>query len=271
MADRKAYLLVILISLTWLYPVSGVSDDTLILPDSFGSPLVLTRVDEIRTWSPDNMYEHVNGEAELLKRYGALSLTYTSYEGEGEAYLSSEILDLGEPINAYGLYRLYAGCDGEEYSFSKTTVLFEEFTSHAILGRYFVRINVDIDGSRENIKLLVDAFLSELSKALPPPEPLPSILEHLKLMAKMPCEVSYHPEHMDYDLESGPGYMWVGPDGETFYLRLLPSEDGAKGYAATLRSKDLPTVHRRKNVVIWQKTGNEQSRRYVEEVFKNVL
>ena len=75
-------------------------------------------------------------------------MTYTSYEGEGEAYLSSEILDLGKPINAYGLYRLYAGCDGEEYSFSNTTVLFDEFTSHAILGRHFIRINVDLDASR---------------------------------------------------------------------------------------------------------------------------
>mgnify|MGYP001821666694 FL=1 len=118
---------------------------------------------------------------------------------------------------------------------------------------------------------LVDEFLSVLSKALPPPEPFPAILEHLKQMARTPCEVNYHPEHMDYDLESGPGYMWVGPEGETFHMSLLTSQDEADGYADTLRSKDLPMVFTEKNVVIWQKEGREQSRSYIEEVLKNLL
>lgn len=271
MVDLRVYMLVFIFSLTWLSSVSGSSSNNLILPDSFGATPVLTRVDEIKTWAPDDMYEHVNGEAELLIRYGALNLTYAAYEGEGAAYLSSEILDLGESINAYGLYRLYAGCDGEEYSFSNITVLFDDFTSHAILGKYFIRINVDISGSREKVRIIVDEFLSELSKALPPPEPLPDILDYLKQMARRPCEVNYHPEHMDYDLESGPGYFWIRPDGETYFMSLFPSQDEAEVYAATLRSNDIPAVYRFNTGVIWQKESNGDSRIYSEEVLEKVL
>ena len=261
----------LLFSLALLFPVSESSADTHPLPDSFGSRPILTRVDEIRTWAPDDMYEHVNGEAELLKRYGALSLAYTSYEGEGGAYLSSEILDLSESINAYGLYRLYAGCDGEEYGFSGATVLSGDFTSHAIIGRYFLRINVDIDGTSEKVRLLVDEFLFEFSKTLPSPEPLPAILERLKEIARKPCEVDYHPEHMDYDLEAGPGYTWIGGDEKTYYMSLLTSQDEAETYATGLRNKDVPTVYTWKNTVIWQKEKSEQSESYHKEVLKKIV
>lgn len=80
------------------------------LPDSIGMKAVLTMVEEVKTWNPDNMYEHVNGEDELLKRYGVVSLAYAAYENESGGYLSADILDLGAAVNAYGLYNLYAGC-----------------------------------------------------------------------------------------------------------------------------------------------------------------
>ena len=95
-------------------PSGGYSFDSAALPDSLGSDPVLARSAEIQTWKPKHMFEHVNGEAELLIRYGAVSLTFVSYEHESGDYLSVDLLDLGEPINAYGLYRLYTGCDGEE-------------------------------------------------------------------------------------------------------------------------------------------------------------
>jgi hypothetical protein len=224
-----------------------------------------------KTWTPDNMYEHVNGEAELLKRYGAASLAYASYENDRGAYLSVDILDMGVTVNAFGLYSLYAGCDGEEYSASGATVLSGDFTSYAILGRYFMRIDFEADGSGEDGKSLVSKFLSKLSRTLPAPGPLPVAVDRLKILARKPCEVNYHPEHVDYDLETGPGYTWIGPDGGTYFIMFLPSPDEAGVHAAILRNRGAPTVVVWGNAVTWPKVRTEETAGYLKGVLKRVV
>jgi hypothetical protein len=179
------------------FPADGAAADTASLPDSFGSHSVLAMVEGPKIWTPDNMYEH--------KRYGAASLVYAYYENDMGAYLSVDILDMGAPVNAFGLYNLYAGCDGEEYRAFGATVLSGDFTSYAYLGRYFMRIDFEADGNSEGGKSLVSDFLSELSRTLSAGAALPVAVERLKKLARNPCEVGYHPEHVDYDLEAGPG------------------------------------------------------------------
>jgi len=262
----------ILVLLTVLFlPVSGISADIPSLPDSFRSDPPLVMVEEPKTWTPDNMYEHVNGEAELLKRYGAAGLAYASYENEKDAYLSVDILDMGAPVNAFGLFRLYAGCDGEEYKTSGATVLAGDFTSYVFLGRYFIRIDFEAGGSVEDGRSLVDDFLSELSKTMPSPESPPAVVERLKKLARKPCELGYHPEHVDYDLEAGPGYVWTGPDGETYYISFLPSTDEAAVHAAVLRNGGAPMVLVWGNAVSWSKVPTENAADYLKGVLRKIV
>ncbi|MDF1525061.1 MAG: DUF6599 family protein [bacterium] len=251
-------------------PDIGFAAEPPALPGSFGSNPALAMVAEPKTWSPDNIYEHVNGEAELLKRYGALLLVYASYETEEGAYLSVDILDMGVPVNAFGLYSLYAGCDGDEYSASGATVLSGGFTSYAMLGRYFMRIDFETDGEDSKGELLVGDFLLELSRGLPAPEPLPATVSRLKKLARKPCEVSYHPEHVDYDLEAGPGYTWIGPDGGVCFLHFLPSGSDAEDHAASLRKQDVPTVLILGSAVSWTRAGTQKAAAYLKEVLRKV-
>lgn len=265
-------ILLSLILLTAMFlPATGSSADTPSLPGSIGSDPVLTMVGQPETWVPDNMYEHVNGEAELLKRYGAVSLAYVAYTSEGEDRLSVDILDMGVPVNAYGLYNLYAGCDGAQYSTAGATVFPGDYTSYALRGRYFMRIDVETGGGDEDGKPLAGAFLSGLSGVLPASEPLPVVAERLKKLARKPCEVSYHPEHVDYDLEAGPGYTWVGPDGGTYFIRFLGSPDEAEVTAAVLRDKGAPTVLVWGNAVTWPKVRTEGTASYLKMALKRVV
>ncbi|MGI9535665.1 MAG: DUF6599 family protein, partial [Desulfocapsaceae bacterium] len=203
------------------FHLTAYAADTFNFPDSIGSDSALTRMDDVRTWDPDNMYEHVNGEAELLKRYGAIGLAFVSYENNKGDYLSIDVLDMQKPINAYGLYRLYAGCDGSEHSFSEATVLADEYAPHALFGRYFFRFNVDIGEDTAGGEELVDDFLKQFISSASDQPPLPLPLAILQQKALQPCEVNYHPEHVDYDLESGPGYTWVGPDQQSYFITIL--------------------------------------------------
>jgi len=217
------------------------------------------------------MYEHVNGEAELLKRYGAQSLVYASYEGEGEAFLTVDMLDMGAPVNAFGLYSLYAGCDGDQYSASGGIVLSGDYTSYVILGSYFMRIDSEAPGGPAGSAPLVKAFLAELSKVLPTPEALPGAVGRLKKLARRPCEVGYHPENIDYDLEAGPGYSWTGPDGAVYFLAFLPSGSEAGEYAAGLLGKGARGVVVWKNAVAWPRAPRPGSESYLRKALPEIV
>ena len=249
-------------------PSASYSFNITAFPKLMGADPALTRIDKIQTWTPKTMFEHVNGEAELLKRYGAVSLTFVSYENGSGDYVSVDILDLGRPINAYGLYRLYAGCDGQEYNISDATVLADEYSPYALLGQYFLKINIDISSNADRGSVLVNDFLVHFSNHLPEQSAVPSTLKFLKMNARTPCEVNYHPEHIDYDLESGPGYSWVGRDGNTYFVTILDSQDNAENYSKSMKDKGTVSVLFWQNVVIWQKTEEDGSTDYMKEIIK---
>ena len=233
-------------------PFTAYSFSPETVPESLGSDPVLTRTGNMQTWTPDNMYEHVNGEAELLIRYGARGLGFASYENETGEYLSVDILDLGEPINAYGLYRLYAGCDGEELALQGATVLADDFTQYGVYGRYFLRINLDTSDNTD-ARALVEDFIVHFTSQVPEPSPLPRALEILQQNADQPCEVNYHPEQIDYDLETGPGYSWRGTDGQSYAAIVLDSEERAAQQSEALTQKGVATLVLYKNGVLWNK------------------
>lgn len=253
-----------------LVPGAAASAENLRLPDTIGTGTVLTRTENPESWTPDNMYEHVNGEAELLKRFGAVKLTYAAYENEDGSYFSVDILDMGSSVNAFGLFSVYSGCGSNEYSFSGATVLLGDFTAYAIFGRYFLRLDFDVDGGSGPGTSLVNEFLSALSAILPAPEPLPAVVNFLKTLARNPCDVGYHPEHVDYDLETGPGYTWVGPDGATYFIVFLPSPETTDGYAALLRKKGVALVMVRDNAVTWPNVTAANTERYLDRVLQKL-
>lgn len=252
-------------------PVSAAQSEIFALPGSIGKSPVLTMAGPLKTWTPENMYEHINGEAELLKRYGAVSLTYVTYENENGWYLSADILDMGATVNAFGLYRLYAGCDGEEYTFNEATVLAGEYTFYGIQGRYFMRIDFEAGEGTKKGKKLVNDFLLRLQRGMPSPEPLPPAVVRLEKIARKPCEVGYHPEHVDYDLESGPGFSWIGENGGTYFIRLLASPEDTELYTTDLRIKGVKTVLSNGKGVAWSKLHKEETSDYLRKVLNKVI
>lgn len=264
------FLYAYLLFTAFLLPQSVVAEEIILMPESIGLNPALIKVGKLKTWTPDNMYEHVNGEAELLKRFGAVSLKYVAYENEGGSYLSVEILDMGAAVNAFGFYRLYAGCEGDETYSSVATVLFGDFTSYAILGKHFIRLDVDTDGEQRKKRSLIDEIVQVLYEVLPKSDPLPNVVDSLRTIAREPCEVGYHPEHMDYDLETGPGYFWIGPDDGTYYLKIFSSFEEAKVYTSALTKMGYSDFLIGKNFVTWAKVPSKQSPNYLKKVVKIV-
>ena len=253
------------LALVLLLPASGYPGDGFPWPAALGEDPALGMEGKPERWSPDTMYEHINGEAELLRRYGAAVLEYARYEGGG-ATLAADVLDMGSALNAFGLFRLYAGCDQEEVLRSGAVVLPGEYTSYVLLGRYFMRIDAEGSGSPSPL----ETFLERVSADLPPAEPLPRAVARLQGLARKPCEVGYHPEDVDYDLQAGPGYTWTGPEGGAYFLRLLPTSDEAEILAATLRDRGAPTVLVWGNAVTWPRVRTPDTAGYLKGVLRKV-
>ena len=237
-----------------------------VLPETFGTTLRMGRAGDVRKWPSETMYEHVNGEAELLKRYGAVGLSYALYEGAGETTLSVDLIDLGASLNAFGLLALYTGCDGSLEEISGTWVFMGTYTSYARRGSHFIRVDVDADDGA----FLTWEFLRALSGALPAPEPLPSVLGVLQQVARAPCDVGYHPEDVDYDIEAGPGYLWTALDGQACFMRLLPSPGEAQTLVSALEDKDVKGVVKKGRAVAWSRDQTPETSTYLSDVLDKV-
>lgn len=86
-------------------------------------------------------------------------------------------MDLVAAVNAYGLYNLYAGCDGDENRSYGVTVLPGDFTYYAILGHHFMRIDIEAGEGIADGKKIVDDFSSKERVNLAASEPLPLVVE----------------------------------------------------------------------------------------------
>jgi hypothetical protein len=227
----------------------------------------MKRQGKVQSWPAETMYEHVNGEAELLKRYGAFGVSYALYEGAGETVLSVDIIDLGESLNAFGLLSLYTGCDGDPEKVDGTLLYPGTWTSYGRRDGLFIRVDVDApDGPG-----LTRQFIKALSRGLPEPSPLPPEVDVFRHAARRPCEVGYHPEDVDYDLDAGPGYTWTGTEGQACFARVLLSRDEAVSLMAALEGKGVKTVRAKGRVVAWSKEAMAGTGAYLENVLEKVV
>jgi hypothetical protein len=71
---------------------------------------------KIKTFNPDNLYKHINGEAELYLPYGFEALgaaLYISKDNPDKA-LAVDIYKMGSPLDAFGIYSRYRDPDAPE-------------------------------------------------------------------------------------------------------------------------------------------------------------
>ena len=62
---------------------------------------------EIETYDPDTLFEKIDGKADAYLAYDVVGLTFASYADPAapDDYVDVYLYDMGEPMNAYGMYR----------------------------------------------------------------------------------------------------------------------------------------------------------------------
>jgi hypothetical protein len=110
---------------------------------------VLVLLPEIESWGqseeaqrffPENLFEYINGAAEIYLSYDFHELLVAQYQkNDSPASVSVEIYDMGSPVNSFGIY------SAERYPENNFMPLgvqgyLEEGTLNFLVGRYYIKL-----------------------------------------------------------------------------------------------------------------------------------
>jgi len=245
--------------------LAGASDPGAAMPRAFGAGDLFRSSEEFKVFTAETMYEHVDGEAELFKRFGATRLVYGLYEGPVRTSVTVDAVELGSPENAFGLYRLYTGCeeDTREEAVDQGRFYASDSTAFAWVGTSFLRVNAA--DSPEPLAVF-RGFLTAFAQKTTPAVPLPGYVAELERAARRPCDVRYFPDFVDPALEVGPGYRWVTPGGKTAFLLQRSSAAEGAALAGELAGKTGRPCRALGRFVVLPKDGGEKEMAELEHL-----
>ena len=149
---------------------------------------------EIRTYSPETLWEKINGEAELFRRFSFEWAAFARYEQPGDIDRSLEIAvyALPDSLSAFGLFATFTSPEEPKSEFGNGAVIgsYQGYLWHS---SYFVI--VDAMGSPEDRQLAAREALSRIASNLGPSPPTPPSLEAFRRVVD-PESVSYRPDHL---------------------------------------------------------------------------
>ncbi|MFH1943375.1 MAG: DUF6599 family protein [bacterium] len=129
-------------------------------------------------YSAGNLYEYIDGEAELYLKYGFQEMaTMTYFWGSvDDTSFIVDIYDMGTPLDAFGLYSNYRR---PGYTFEKigTEAIVSEYGLRFFQGRYVVEFKIGSDSER--IRRAVRAVAERVSKKIEQPAEMPKMLSLL--------------------------------------------------------------------------------------------
>jgi hypothetical protein len=142
--------------------------------DSLPEQLGLYQVTDKLNYTGKELYDYINGGAELYLSYGLVSMTGCKYNGENLPQITVEIYEMTSPKNAFGVYT--QSRDKEEQDYGQGSQSFPDF----ILfwkDRYFVIVNTQevIPESEDAIQYLAKL----IDKSIPDKGEIPLLVSAL--------------------------------------------------------------------------------------------
>ncbi len=149
---------------------------------------------EPQSYLPDNLFEYINGEAELYNDYHFVGMATAAYIRGDDMNMtySVDISDMGTPLDAFGIYSRHRSPEleyaaiGEEATVSELNIRFYK-------GRYFVQINAGSfeEAVREEMLRTANAIAETL-----PVAPMPRELALLPQENQLPHSLVYYTRGM---------------------------------------------------------------------------
>lgn len=132
---------------------SIVSGEPLELTSIFPDIEKLPKLDEPMTFSPDTLYDYINGAAEIYLQYNFQELVAQEYENDEGAFVTIEIYRHDTPLNAFGIYSQERYFEGTFLQIG-TQGYYENGILSFFKGRYYVKLNSYGLGEKEESMLI---------------------------------------------------------------------------------------------------------------------
>jgi hypothetical protein len=130
-------------------------------------------LEPVRTFGPDNLYEEIDGEAELVLPYGMERLTVTvlGRTARPGSEVRLELYRMASPRDAYGIWSQYRYPDQEVLRIPPSEAIVSDTSADFFRGETFVRVRSKPgDGSRNDVVGISMEIVSLLSGSGAPPE-----------------------------------------------------------------------------------------------------
>ena len=147
-----------------------------------------TAVDQEYRYGRDNLWEYINGAAELFLTYRFKELVVADFE-KGEEAVTVSVYDMGSPLDAYGVYETEKPAEAELLNDAGLVgVLQPPYRGILIKDRHYVKI--EAGGGDISAEALLGALL-DVANGLPGENGLPSELTALPTEGRVPGTVAF--------------------------------------------------------------------------------
>ncbi|MGB3096942.1 MAG: DUF6599 family protein [Candidatus Deferrimicrobiaceae bacterium] len=184
-----------------------------------------TAVEPARTFGSDNLYEEIDGEAELFLPYGFQELTvgFLRPAGNEKAEIRLEIFKHATQRDAFGVYSQHRFPDQEVTRVGTSEAIVSATSLDFFQGTRFVRIRA---ASRKTTRIDMEKLGTDLSTLLPGTGDLPRETEILRIPGLVDGSIVFHRRAILGYAVLAPGYeAKVAVPGTAGTLILITPED----------------------------------------------
>jgi hypothetical protein len=141
-----------------------------------------TVASEVRMYTADNLWEYINGAAELFVEY-EVETCHTGDLSSGDLVVTIDYYDMGTPLNAFGVYVRERPDPGIALPEATEALISPPYQALLLKGSRYVKVNVfEGEITESNGRSLLEA----IARALPGPSGYPAELDLLPEHGRVP-------------------------------------------------------------------------------------
>ncbi len=209
-----------LVLMAVLLPLSAAAADPAIYLPGPKDMLPLVSAGEVARYTPDNLWELIDGEAELYRSYGLVQAATRRFEDPEDPLnrVVVSVFTMNDPLGAFGLFATYRPPGALPQGIGNGGYL-EDYRAFFWQGPVFFM--ADAEGPWEMRDRSLKAALGAATSRLGPVPAEPEALKDLRELAD-PSSISYNPEHVLGRDVFPPGLSGRSSGGVPIFVSTVP-------------------------------------------------